>query len=60
MHEFGKGQLFDENALVFRVLEKRTRQKFECRWSDSWNAYEVALGAGALEKSRASQARCPP
>ena len=29
-----------------------TRQKSENRWRDSWNAYEVIFGAGALEKSR--------
>ena len=38
----------------------RTREKFKGRWRNSWNAYEDYPGAGALEKSRASQARCPP
>ena len=46
------------STMYLHVAEKWTRQRFEQRWKDSWNAYEIVPGARALEKSWATQARC--
>ena len=45
----------DVEAVVIRARawghREGTRRKFESRWRDSWNAYEVTAGVGALTQS---------